>query len=122
MSEKLITVKEVLLTNNCPECFSKEGLLLTFKQKFIETKFSKSIRPDISTQMHCNICNTEIYPVSWTEDIERVYDYQFKAFTPKKASTKLKRASWILIISILVIIALILFLFLGNQVLEFTAN
>lgn len=110
MSEKTITVKKVSLNNNCPECFSKEDLQLTFKQKFIETKFSKSITQDISTQMTCNICSTLIYPVSWTEDIERIYNYQMKAFTPKKASRKYKSLFWIVIgIIALVVITVIAF-------------
>lgn len=110
MSEKLITVKEVTLNNNCPECFSKEGLELTFKQKFIETRFSRSITQDIATEMHCNICNTVIYPVNWTEDIERVYNYQMKAFTPKKISKKFKTLFWIFMgtITVLVIVAIVL--------------
>lgn len=97
MVEKQITVKEVLLNNNCPECFSQENLELTFKQKFIETKFYKAVTQDISTIMHCNICNTTIYPVHWTEDIERVYNYHIKAFTPRKASKKYKSLFWIVI-------------------------
>lgn len=97
MQEQLITVKEVFLNNNCPECFSKESLQLTFKQKFIDTKFYKSITKDVFTDMHCNICETPIYPQRWTEDIERVYDYQNKAFIPKDSSIKLKQLSWGLI-------------------------
>jgi len=106
MNEKLITVKEVALKNNCPECFSKDGLELKFKQKFIETKFYKSITRYISTEMHCKVCKTIIYPVNWTEDIERVYNYQMKAFTPKKASKKFKTPFWIIIsISVALVIA-----------------
>ena len=59
--QKLITVKEVALNNNCPECFSKEGLQLTFKQKFIETIFIKHYQ-EITTEMHCNTCNTIFIP------------------------------------------------------------
>lgn len=111
MSEKLITVKEVSLNNNCPECFSKEGLQLTFKQKFIETSFSKSITQDITTEMHCNVCDTAIYPQRWTEDIERIYDYQLKAFSPKKASRKFKRLFWILVVlGMLSIVATVVFI------------
>lgn len=39
MVKKLINIKDVPLKNNCPECFSKEGLRLAFKQKIKETKF-----------------------------------------------------------------------------------
>ncbi|TYB70689.1 hypothetical protein ES677_11895 [Bizionia gelidisalsuginis] len=97
MPEQLVTVKEVFINNNCPECFSKEGLHLTFKQKFIDTRFYKSIGKDIFTEMHCTICETPIYPQRWTEDIERVYRYQNKALTPEKPSTQLKKLSWILV-------------------------
>ena len=111
-SEKYITVKDVSLNNNCPECFSKEGLQLTFKQQFIETSFSKSVTDNVSTEMHCNVCNTNIYPERWTDDIERIYDYQFKAFTPKKKSKKYKKLFWIvfsvILISVATVIALLI--------------
>lgn len=107
MNDQWITVKEVSLNNNCPECYSKEGLELTFKQEFIDTKFSKSITQNISSQMHCNTCDTEIYPVSWTEDIERIYEYQMKAFEPKKASKKMKPLFWILLGAIAIVFTLI---------------
>lgn len=117
MGEKLITVKEVSLNNNCPECFSKEGLELTFKQKFIETKFSKSITNEIATEMHCNVCDTTIYPVNWTEDIERIYEYQMKAFVPKKASKKYNSLFWIIIgITAAVIIAAVVLVLINLPV------
>ncbi len=97
MTSKYITVKEVVLKNNCPECYNNEGLLLTFKQQFIETKFRKSITSEIKHEIECKICDTIIYPVQWTDDIERVFEYQKKAFTPKRASTYFKKASWIII-------------------------
>ncbi|MGB5418531.1 hypothetical protein [Algibacter sp.] len=110
MVEKLIDVKDVALKNNCPECFSKDGLRLTFRQKIKETKFYKSITSDISYEMNCNNCNSIIYPVQWTDDIDLVFEYQKKAFTPKRASTYIKKTSWIVIASSVLIIALILFL------------
>ena len=108
MNEKLITVKEVSLKSNCPECYSTEGLKLTFKQKFKETKFYKSLTNDIVEELTCSKCNTTIYPVSWTDDIERVYAYQKKAFTPKPSSIKLKRLAWILFIVIDIIAAFLI--------------
>ena len=109
MSKKLVTIKEVILKNNCPECYSNEGLRLTFKQKIIDTMLYRSMTSQISHEIDCKICNTNIYPVKWTEDIERVFEYQKKAFVPKKASTYLKKTLWIAIISIIIIvIALVL--------------
>lgn len=108
MSDKFILIKEVALNNNCPECFSKEGLQLSFRQRLIETTFYKSITSEIKHTMTCKTCNSDIYPERWTEDIERVVEYQHKAFVPKKASTYLKKASWILIGIIGVIVTAIL--------------
>jgi len=112
MNEKLITVKEVSLKNNCPECYSTEGLTLTFKQKLKENGFYKSITNEIVEELGCTKCDTKIYPVSWTDDIERVYAYQKKAFVPKKSSLKLKRLAWIIFIAIdLITIGIILVIF-----------
>ncbi|WGD36057.1 hypothetical protein [Olleya sp. YS] len=105
MSEKLVTINTVNLNNHCPECFSKEGLQITFRQRFVETALYKSITKDVSTEMYCSVCNTKIYPSQWTDDIERVYDYQMKAFQPKKASKKYKGLFWIILIVIVAIIA-----------------
>ncbi|RAJ14966.1 hypothetical protein [Olleya aquimaris] len=105
MSEKLITIKSVNLNNHCPECFSKTGLQITFKQRFVETAFYKSITKDVDTEMHCTVCNTKIYPSQWTDDIERVYDYQMKAFQPKKASKKYKGLFWIILVATVAITA-----------------
>lgn len=112
MVEKFITIKEVALKNNCPECYNNEGLHLTFKQKFIEANFYKSITKETKHILNCKTCNTTIYPVSWTEDIERVVNYHQRAFVPKKASIKLNKKAWIFIgIALAVLIAgVVLFL------------
>jgi len=44
MESNLITIKEVALKNNCPECYTKEGLQLSFKQKLTDTKSFYSCR------------------------------------------------------------------------------
>jgi preprotein translocase subunit SecF len=110
MGEKFIDVKEVALKNNCPECYNNSGLRLTFKQKIKDTKFYKSITPDIDHEMICTNCKLVIYPVQWTDDIERVFEYQKKAFVPKTSSTFLKKGSWIAIVLVFILMALILFL------------
>lgn len=111
MNEKLINIKEVSLNNNCPECYNNNGLRFSIKQKIIETKFYKSITSEVKYELECKNCNTFIYPVQWTDDIDRVVDYQKKAFQPKPTSTYLKKASWLLISGGLVTIGAILFIF-----------
>ena len=112
MKEQFITVKDFKLNNHCPECFSNSGLVLTYKQKFVENSFYKSLTSETTKEMSCKTCNTSVYPSMWTDDIERVVIYKEKAFSPKKTSFKLKKISWILIgISLgLIVTAIILIL------------
>ncbi len=112
MNERFITIKEVALKNNCPECYSHDGLHLTFKQKFIESRFYKSITQETSHTLTCKTCDTIIYPISWTEDIERVFNYHQRGFIPKKASLKLNNKAWLFIVIAfsLFIIGIILFI------------
>lgn len=97
MDDRFITIKEVAINNNCPECYNTNGLHLTFKQKFMETRFYKSVTKETAHYLFCKTCETTIYPVNWTDDIDRVFDYHQRAFVPKKASLKLKKAAWIAI-------------------------
>ncbi|MDO6595529.1 hypothetical protein Q4512_01310 [Oceanihabitans sp. 2_MG-2023] len=110
MDKKWITIKEVTLNNNCPECYNTNGLQLTFKQKFIENSLYRSITNETTQAIYCKTCNTAIFPVMWTEDIERVFAYQQKAFTPKKASIKLKKKAWLFItlFSVLILCGILL--------------
>lgn len=102
-TEKVIPVKKVSLKNNCPECFSTDGLQLTFNQKFVETSFYKSITSAISHEIVCNTCKSIIYPERWTDDIELVFEYQQRAFTPKPVSKYYKRLFWIIIVTMLIL-------------------
>ncbi|WP_323787162.1 hypothetical protein [Psychroserpens sp.] len=109
-TQQYFTLKEVQLNNNCPECYSKDGLELTFKQKFVENLFYKAITEDTVHEMHCKTCNTDIFPVRWTHDIEQVVDYQKRAVTPKSKSLKLKLAGWVFIsVDLLLLIIVMLF-------------
>ena len=112
MDVKFFTLKEVELNNNCPECYSRHGLQLTFKQRFVESFFYKAISKETSFSLFCKVCETTIFPARWTNDIDLVFEYQQRASPPKPTSFKLKMMSWILIgMSItLVIIASVLLL------------
>jgi hypothetical protein len=107
MAEKFIDIKNVALKNNCPECYSINGLRLTFKQKIKDNRFYRSTTSEISHEINCNNCNSIIYPVQWTDEIDLVFEYQKKAFTPKKSSTYLKKIFWIVIAGGIVAIILI---------------
>jgi len=109
-AQQYFTLKEVQLNNNCPECYSNEGLELTFKQRFVENVLYKAISQDTIHEMRCNTCNTDIFPVRWTNDIDQVVAYHKRAVVPKPKSLKLKQLAWILIIAdILLFIVVILF-------------
>nr|WP_321221770.1 hypothetical protein [uncultured Psychroserpens sp.] len=110
--QNYFTLKEVQLSNNCPECYSNEGLELTFKQRFIENQFYKAVTEETINEMHCITCNTDIFPVRWTNEIEQVVNYQKRAATPKPKSLKLKKLAWIfIIVDLIILIGVLLFAF-----------
>ncbi|GAA4804251.1 hypothetical protein [Litoribaculum gwangyangense] len=115
MPEKQFDIKEVTLKNNCPICFIREGLRLILKQKIKETKFYKSITSEVNYELVCKKCNSIIYPVQWTDDIDQVVDYQKKAVEPKKASTYLKKLSWVVIITTAIVVSAVIFTMLYNN-------
>lgn len=117
ISKQYFTLKEVQLNNNCPECYSNEGLELTFKQRFVETMFYKAISEDTIKEMHCNTCHTDIFPVRWTNDIEQVVAYQQRAVQPKSPSLKLRKLAWIFIA--IALVALVVILLFAMDILTF---
>jgi len=104
MDDKFFTLKTFSLNNHCPECYSREGLELTFKQKFVENVLFKAISADTIHSLFCTKCNTEIFPVRWTDDVDQVVDYHIRATTPKPTSLKLKKLSWLLIVLVILIV------------------
>ena len=85
--EELKVIKEAAITNNCPECFNQD-MQITFHQKHIRGRLFHRITNEITHKIRCNTCNSIIYPVNWTEDIERIFDYYQKMATPEKAAIK----------------------------------
>lgn len=69
---------ETKLRNNCPECFAKDGLTFSFANKQEENAFFKRATEDIKSTLYCTICENTVYPAQWTNEIERVYDYNLK--------------------------------------------
>ncbi len=112
-ASQYFTLKEVKLNNNCPECYSNNGLVLTFKQRFTENPFYKAITNDLINEMHCSVCDTAIFPVRWTNDIEQIVAYQNRAATPKPKSIKLKQLAWIVIIFDALLIIMVVLMLTG---------
>ncbi|WP_373019353.1 hypothetical protein [Muriicola sp.] len=101
--EQLEMIKEADLTNNCPECFNQE-LKLTFYQKHLISRFFNRTTSEVSHEIKCLTCGSVIYPVSWTEDIERSFEYFQKLTTPKPSSTRLTAMSvWLLVLLVVLV-------------------
>ena len=105
MSKKFIEVKEASLKNNCPVCYSNEHLRVTFYQMLHESKLYKWLTSEVKNEMTCINCESTIYPVQWTDDIERVYEYHLKAFQPSKSYFRIKGLGLIVIIFVAIVLA-----------------
>ena len=101
--EKLVVLKEADLTNNCPECFNQD-MKITFQQKHKYGKLYDRTTSEVTHTIKCNKCESIIYPVNWTEDIERIFNYYQKMVTPEKASIRFTSLFYTLIISIIVLV------------------
>ena len=103
MKTEYIILKEARLTNNCPECYATDGMVLSFKQeKKISSLFIKT-KKDTIENIHCNKCGSHIFPGQWTKDIERVYEYHKKTINTQPASIKFTGLFYLLSFLVLVI-------------------
>lgn len=98
--EKQIAIKEAEITNNCPECFNQQ-LKLTFYQKHTFNPFFHRTTDVVTHEIKCKKCYSIIYPVNWTEDIERVFDYYNKLVQPDRPQVRFTTLFYILLILIL---------------------
>lgn len=102
--QRQIAIKEAEISNNCPECFNQE-LKLTFYQKHTYNAFYHRTTDVVTHEIKCKKCHSLIYPVNWTDDIERVYDYYNKLVVPDKPSVRFTTLFFILLILILGLVA-----------------
>ncbi len=106
MKTEYIVLKEAVLTNNCPECYSTEGMVLSFKQQRVKTKLLTKTKANIIESINCNKCESQIFPGQWTADIERVYNYHKKTITRISSSIRFSPLFYgILIFFILLVVA-----------------
>ncbi len=106
MKSEYIILKETKLTNNCPECYSNDGMVLSFKQERQKSKFLVRTKKNVIENIECGKCENTIYPGQWTTDIERVYDYHKKTITSKPGSVKFTGLSYMLFFIVILIAGL----------------
>ncbi|WP_224483995.1 hypothetical protein [Robertkochia aurantiaca] len=102
MSVNATLIKEAELSNNCPECYSNDSLRLQFYQKHLENLLYTKATSTITESLKCSKCKTTIYPVRYTEDIERVRDFYFKTLERPATGIKLRLLSWILLLAVII--------------------
>jgi len=91
-------IHKAQLTNNCPTCFANNGLEITFSQEEKETKYYTKADRTILETLYCHSCNNTIYPVNWTDDIERVYQYNKKLVNPQNSAIRLKTRTYFILL------------------------
>ena len=102
------------INTNCPECYSTDGLEFSFTQEVAENRLFFKASKEVENQLHCETCGQDIYPVNWTEDIERVFDYHSKLAKPMGSGFKLKPLAYILILIDVAILAFLIYYFSNN--------
>ena len=108
--EKQQVIKDAEITNNCPVCFNQE-LKLSFYQKHVYTPFYHKTTGEVTHEIKCKKCFSLIYPVNWTPDIERVFEYYNKLAVPEKKSIKYTPLFFIVIAVILALIGTGIYLY-----------
>lgn len=94
------------LKNNCPECFSTEGMTLEFRQLGYTNFWYRTYTPSVESHMECDKCGTVIYPISWDESIERVYDYHKKNAPLEAVKKRWKNSAKVALVAALVSFAI----------------
>ncbi|WP_062056818.1 hypothetical protein [Aquimarina longa] len=105
MKSEYIILKEAALTNNCPECYSTDGMVLSFKQQRLKSKFLIKTKGTIIESINCSKCENQIFPGQWTTDIERVYDYHKKTITCNTSGSLYFTALFYILLLIVLVIA-----------------
>lgn len=112
MTRKTHKLHSARSKNNCPTCFGTEGLEFTFTQEEKENAFFIKPSPQIDEALYCHNCKNMIYPVNWTEDIERVYDYNKKIAETQRQYLKVKPLFYIVILTAIIVVAAVVYLFI----------
>ncbi|HMB65192.1 MAG TPA: hypothetical protein VKN36_19080 [Eudoraea sp.] len=113
--EKLNVIKEADITNNCPECFNQD-MKLSFYQKHTYGRLFHRTTNEVTHQIKCNKCQSLIYPVNWTEDIERSFEYYQKMVHPERSSISFTSLFYILVLLLIVLVGAAVYLVLQGVI------
>ena len=119
MSYNRKVFQEATLSSNCPECYANNSLLLTVYQNEVDTPWFYKLTSKLSEEIECQKCGTAIYPVRYTEDLERVKAFYLKSMGTPETAFKLKALSFVVLA--LVILAAAASVLVLNQPDLFTA-
>lgn len=108
--ENLEVIREAVISNNCPECFNQE-LIVKFLQRHTYNRFYHRTTSDVQHQIQCMKCKSIIYPVKWTEDIERSFEYYRKTVKPLRPGVRFTGLFYGLFIGLLLIAGLLYYLY-----------
>ena len=108
------TLHTARLKNNCPECFANNGLEFSFTQEQTIKKLFTTSSKKISEKLYCHTCNNTIYPVNWSEDIERVYNYHKKQVHQKKSGMRFTALGYLFIAGSIILLGLSVLLAIKN--------
>jgi hypothetical protein len=111
--EKLIVIKEAEITNNCPECFN-QNMKITFYQKHTYGRLFHRTTSEITHEIKCNTCDSLIYPVNWTSDIERTFGYYQKMVDPKPSSTRFTPFFFIFLLLLIALTGALVYMLLNG--------
>ena len=92
--------QEATLSSNCPECYASNSLHLTVYQEEIDNPWYYQLTTRLSEDMVCKKCETTIYPVRYTDDLERIKAFYLKSMGQPKSSFRLKKMSYVVMILI----------------------
>lgn len=101
MSHRRKVFQEATLSSNCPECYASNSLLFTVYQKEIDNRWFYKLSTDLSEDITCKKCETPIYPVRYTDDIERVKAFYLKSMGEPKKVFRIKKTVYLVVILLL---------------------
>lgn len=117
VEEKQLVLKRAYIKNNCPECFHNE-LELTFYQKQKFGRFFNRTTGEVTNEIKCKKCHSTIYPVKWTDDIERSFNYFQKLAEPNRTKLTFTSSFFILLLIFIAMVATVVYL-LVEKIIEF---